>query len=103
MGIIYDLLEPIEFINRSAQGMFWAFYVLNMIFGVIAYKLGFARELSLLKSIFVYIMLAIGMFILTIFSIVKYPITETLVIVSIVLGIYRFRLHKERKARQQEN
>lgn len=99
MGVIYDILETFEFINNTDQGLFWAFYVLNVIFAVIAYKLGFARDLPLLKSIFVYIMLAIGTFILTIFSILKYPMTETLIIVSIVLGIYRFRLHQERKAR----
>lgn len=99
MGFIYDVLNSIDFINSYDQGLFWALYILNIIFSIIAFKLGFARELPLLKSIIVYIMLAIGTFILTIFSIVKFPITETLIIISIVLGIYRFRLHRERKAR----
>lgn len=99
MGIFYDIFETIEFINRTDQGLFWAFYIVNVIFAVIAYKLGFARELPLLKSVFVYIMLAVGTFVLTIFSILKYPMTETLIIVSIVLGIYRFRLYQDRKAR----
>lgn len=98
MGFIYDVLNSIDFINSYDQGLFWALYILNIIFSIIAFKLGFARELPLLKSIIVYIMLAIGTFILTIFSIVKFPITETLIIISIVLGIYRFRLHRERKA-----
>lgn len=99
MGFIYDILKSIDFLNSTVQGVFWAFYILNFIFAIIAYKLGFARELPLIKSIFVYIMLAIGTFILTIFSLFKLPITETLIIVSIVLGIYRFRLHREREAK----
>jgi|SRR5690625_2671290 len=102
LGILYDILSSFDFINNYDTGLFWAFYVLNVIFAVIAFKLGFARELPLLKSIIVYIMLLIGTFILTIFSILKYPMTETLVIISIVLGIYRFRLHRERQARKQE-
>lgn len=99
MGILYDFFESIEFIKNINQGLFWTFYILNVIFSITAYKLGFARKLPLLKSIVVYIMLAIGTFILTIFSILKYPMTETLIIVSLVLGIYRFRLHQDRKAR----
>src|SRR5699024_4333607 len=57
----------------------------------------------LLKSIIVYIMLAIGMFVVTIFSVFKLPITETLIIISAVLGIYRFRLYQERKKRHENN
>lgn len=86
----------------GTKHIFWTFYVLNLIFSVIAYKLGFARELPLLKSIIVYIMLAIGVLIITLFSIVKYPMTETLIIISVVLGIYRFRLHKDRQAKSSK-
>lgn len=80
--------------------MFTILYVLNLIFGAIAFELGFARKLPMLKTIFVYIMLAIGTYILTIFSIFGLPITESLIIISIVLGIYRLRLHQERKRKQ---
>lgn len=76
----------------------WFFYIVNLILSIIAYKLGFARELPLLKSIIVYFLLAVGVIIITLFSLVKYPMTETLIIISIVLGIYRFRLHRERKS-----
>src|SRR5699024_2170964 len=81
----------------GTNNMYWIFYALNLIFGIIAYKLGFARKLPLLKSIIVYIMLAIGMFVVTIFSVFNLPITETLIIISVVLGIYRFRLYQESK------
>lgn len=87
----------------GTNNMYWKFYALNLIFGIIAYKLGFARKLPLLKSIIVYIMLAIGMFVVTIFSVFKLPITETLIIISAVLGIYRFRLYQERKKRHENN
>jgi len=80
--------------------IFWFFYLLNFILSIIAYKLGFARQLPLLKSIIVYILLAVGVIIITLFSLVKYPMTEVLIIISVVLGIYRFRLHRERKSKQ---
>ncbi len=91
-GSLYDFLF---------NHIFWAFYVLNVIFGVMAYKFGFAKELPLLKSIIVYILLIIGMFIITIFSVLRLPMTESLVIISVVLGIYRYRLHKDRQARKE--
>lgn len=86
--------------NFGTNNIIWFFYILNLILSVIAYKLGFARELPLLKSAIVYTLLAIGVIIITFFSLVKFPMTETLIIISVVLGIYRYRLHKERKARQ---
>src|SRR5699024_522721 len=86
----------------GTKNIFWFFYIVNLILSIIAYKLGFARELPLLKSIIVYILLAIGVIIITFFSLVKFPITETLIIISVVLGIYRFRLHKERESRKQQ-
>lgn len=83
--------------NFGTDHILWFFYIVNLILSVIAYKLGFARQLPLLKSIIVYTLLAIGVIVITLFSLVKYPMTETLIIISIVLGIYRFRLHRERK------
>lgn len=85
--------------NFGTKNVFWTLYVLNLVFSIIAYKLGFARELPIVKSIIVYILLAFGVMIITLFSIVKYPMTETLIIISAVLGIYRYRLHKERKSK----
>ncbi|MBY7143765.1 YlaH-like family protein [Virgibacillus sp. NKC19-3] len=84
-------------LNHYPNYLFWIFYVLNLIFGAIAFKLGFARKLPLLKTIFVYVMLAVGTYIITIFSIFQMPITESLIIISLVLAIYRFRLHRQRK------
>lgn len=77
------------------------FYVLNLIFGTVAYKLGFAGKLPVLKSVLVYIFLAIGSIIITFFSVVGYPMTESLIIISLVLSIYRFRLFQERKKKKK--
>lgn len=93
-SVIFDFIYK----QFGTEHIFWTFYVLNLILASVAYKLGFARKLPLLKSVLVYVMLAIGNFILTIASIVKYPITEILLIMVVILGIYRFRLHREREA-----
>src|SRR5690625_4292812 len=83
--------------HYGTDHIFWIFYIINFIFSVIAYKLGFARELPLLKSVIVYILLFIGTYITTIFTIFYLPITESLIIISIVLAIYRFRMYRQRR------
>ncbi|MFD2628253.1 YlaH-like family protein [Oceanobacillus kapialis] len=100
MDTSFSLLFDLYVDNFGTDHIYVTFYLLNLLFGAIAFKLGFARKLPLLKTIFVYIMLAVGVYILTIFSILKLPITESLLVVSLVLGIYRFRLHRERNARE---
>jgi len=96
-GIVHSLI--VKYIGEDH--LFTSFYILNIFFGIISYKLGFARKLPVLKSIIVYVMLIVGMFVITIFSMLGLPITESFIIISIVLAIYRLRLHFERKARQQ--
>ncbi|HLR65039.1 MAG TPA: YlaH-like family protein [Pseudogracilibacillus sp.] len=102
MAVLSDLIRHF-FDKEGTHQLFWAFYLANVVLSIIAYKLGFARTLPLLKSFFVYICLFIGVFVITIFSIMDLPITEALFIVSLVLVIYRTRLHFERKNRQQKN
>lgn len=89
-------------IENVSKANYWKSFVLNLIFSIIAYKLGFARGLPFKKEILVYIMLAVGVFILTIFNLMGLPITESLIIVSLVLGIYRYRLHVTRKKEAKE-
>ncbi|HEY4602377.1 MAG TPA: YlaH-like family protein [Cerasibacillus sp.] len=96
-SIIFDYILN----SYGDQHMYWTLYVLNLIFGAISYKLGFARKLSLGKNIIVYILLAIGMMVVTVFSIFQLPITESLIITTIVLAIYRFRLHYQRDKKQE--
>ena len=98
-SVIFDFIYE----NYGAENIITIFYVVNLILAAIAYKLGFARELPIWKNVLVYIMLAIGNIILTLFSLVKFPITEVLIIITAVLSIYRFRLHRERKIAKTEN
>lgn len=83
--------------NYGTDHIFWIMYGINVVLSAIAYKLGFARKLSIGKNILVYFLLILGTYITTIFSIMMLPMTESLVIIVIVLAIYRFRMHLQRK------
>ncbi|WP_405102464.1 YlaH-like family protein [Oceanobacillus sp. FSL H7-0719] len=85
--------------NYGMENVFLKMYLINLILSAVAYKLGFARKLSIGKNIFVYLMLAVGTYITTIFSIMMLPMTESLIIIVLVLAIYRARLHFQRKAK----
>ncbi|MEH7456770.1 hypothetical protein CON65_02765 [Bacillus pseudomycoides] len=76
----------------------WLLYGTIIILSALVYNLGFARKLSLLKNIVIYVSLAIGCTVLTFFA-VFLPVGEGLVVAAIVLGMYRLRL---RQARQQK-
>ncbi|MFD2639628.1 YlaH-like family protein [Piscibacillus salipiscarius] len=78
---------------------FWLLFITVALLAMLTYKLGFAKKLPLLKSIVVYVLLVFGCFMLVIFAIGGLPIAEVLIITSIVLGIYRYRLHRERDAK----
>lgn len=85
-----------EIDQNPTQGM-WYLYFTVLILSVIVYKLGFARQLSVLKNVIVYISLAFGCTILTFFA-AFLPIAEGLFFIAMFLGIYRFRLFLHRKA-----
>ncbi|GIO22339.1 YlaH-like family protein [Oceanobacillus sp. J11TS1] len=88
---------------NGTENIFWIFYVINLILSAIAYQLGFAKKLPIGKNIIVYLLLMIGTFIVTIFStVMRMPTVECLIIIIFVLGIYRFRLHRERKSRRED-
>ncbi|MCP8616076.1 YlaH-like family protein [Salirhabdus salicampi] len=87
--------------NIGGETGFWLLYLTIYIFSFITYKLGFARKLPLLKAFIIYMLLAIGCYVITIFAILL-PMAEVLVISAVVLGIYRYRLHTERSKRNVE-
>lgn len=96
--MIYEFI-----IENFYDHTFAIFYVLNLILLIIAYRLGFAKKLPLLQNVIIYILLAIGTVIIAIFAgIAKLPTVESLIIVNLVLGIYRLRLHIERKAKRTD-
>ncbi|WP_087973059.1 YlaH-like family protein [Oceanobacillus rekensis] len=91
---VFDLVVDIN----GIENIFWVFYVMNFILCAIAYELGFARKLPLGKAIFVYLMLLIATYILTIFTtVMRMPTVESLFVIILILAIYRIRLHKQRQ------
>ncbi|MFC0523988.1 YlaH-like family protein [Pontibacillus salicampi] len=74
-------------------------YLITLTLAIVTYKLGFAKKLPPLKAAVVYLVLALGCIILTVPLGLSLPIAEGLVVASLVLGIYRLRLHRERKER----
>lgn len=76
---------------------FFFLYLTIAVLLAISFKLGFARKLPLLKSLVVYIFLSIGAVIIAFLGL-KLPMAESLIIIVLILGTYRFRLYQERKA-----
>lgn len=94
LRFVFDLVVDLN----GIENIFWIFYVMNFILCGIAYELGFARKLPPIKKVFVYVLLLIGTFILTIFTtVMRMPTVESLLVIILVLGIYRIRLHNQRK------
>ncbi len=88
--------------NYGMDHTFSIFYILNLILVIIAYELGFAKKLPIVKKIFTYLLLLIGVYILTIFStVMRMPSVESLIVINLVLAIYRTRLHFQRKRNKQ--
>ncbi|KXG10408.1 YlaH-like family protein [Anoxybacillus rupiensis] len=83
--------------DNPERGM-WLLYITVFILSAIVYRLGFAKQLPLLKNVIIYVLLALGCTILTFFA-VFLPIAEGLVIAAIVLIIYKIRL---RQSQQQK-
>lgn len=63
---------------------------------ILVYKLGFAKPLSLGKSIIIYLFLFLGCTVLT-FLAIFLPITEGLVVAALILIIYKIRLYNQKK------
>ncbi|WP_019242454.1 MULTISPECIES: YlaH-like family protein [Bacillus] len=101
MGV--DVSERLSFFaslfevdKNPESGMLYLYFVVFVLSAVV-YKLGFAKKLSLLKNIVIYVCLALGCTILTFFA-AFLPMAEGLCITALFLAIYRFRLHLHRKA-----
>jgi hypothetical protein len=96
MSPIFDIV-----VELNQDNAYWIFYFINLIFAIAAYELGFAKKLSPVKTVIIYILLLLGNYIITIFSVLRMPMTESLIIITVVLAIYRTRLHYQRKARKE--
>ncbi|RXK18862.1 YlaH-like family protein [Macrococcus sp. DPC7161] len=100
-GVSVNPSERLSFLPKLFQvdkhpetGM-WFLFIAIFILSAIVYNLGFARKLKLWQNVIIYIMLFIGCILLT-FLAVFLPVGESLIIAAIVLGLYRYRLHRER-------
>jgi len=71
-------------------------YVFIVILTVIVYRLGFAKNLPLLKNIVIYTSLCIGCLIMLFFS-YALPIAEGLGVAALILIVYKIRLHQSKK------
>ncbi|MDQ0160100.1 YlaH-like family protein [Alkalibacillus salilacus] len=89
-------IEQYFLVDVGGEAGFWLLFLAIAVFAIITYKLGFAKQLPIGKSLIVYGLLVLGCFLLILFAVFSLPIVEVLMIVSTVLGIYRFRLHRER-------
>lgn len=85
-------------VDKNPEAGMWYLYITIFLMTVLVYKLGFAKKLSILKNVVIYICLGLGCTLLTFFA-VFLPIPEVLFFTALFLGIYRLRLHLHRKAK----
>ncbi|KIQ93260.1 hypothetical protein LH47_02660 [Anoxybacillus thermarum] len=79
--------------EQPVKGM-WLLYATIVVLSIIVYRLGFARELPLLKNVIIYSLLVLGCTILAFFA-VFLPVAEGLLVAAVVLIIYKWRLRRE--------
>ncbi|AQL55954.1 YlaH-like family protein [Abyssicoccus albus] len=102
-GVSLDAIERLSFFAKLYQvdkqpdtGM-WLLFITIFILCVITYNLGFARKIKWWQNIIIYVIMFFGCTLLTFLG-AFLPVAESLIVTAIILGLYRYRLHKERKA-----
>lgn len=71
-------------------------FFLVFILSAIVFKLGFARELPLLKNIIIYTFLFLGCILLTFFAFFL-PMVEGLMVAALILIIYKSRMWRDKR------
>lgn len=71
----------------------WLLYLTIFALSVLVYKLGFALKLPVLKSVVIYLFLALGGTVLTFLGVLL-PVAEGLVVAALILIIYKIRLKR---------
>lgn len=77
-------------------------YLVILVLTAIIYKTAFAVRLPVLKTVLVYITLAIGCWLLAIFHLMGLPIVPALLITVVLIAVTRLRLYLVRKKEQDE-
>ncbi|MFC0558753.1 YlaH-like family protein [Halalkalibacter alkalisediminis] len=97
-------VEGLTWLMQAAlQNPWYGFYsfLAVVVLTLVVFNLGFARELPVLKKVIVYMMLLVGSFVMWFLEFAfGAPIMAVLVISGIILGLYRFRLHRHRKEKE---
>ncbi|MFD1426749.1 Ca2+/Na+ antiporter [Kroppenstedtia sanguinis] len=78
-------------------------YLIILIMTAIVYKVAFARELPILKSVLVYLVLAVGCVMFWVMFILRFPIIQILGVTLIMILLARIRMwmgNREKKADQ---
>ena len=75
-------------------------FILVFILSAIVFKLGFARELPLLKNIIIYTFLFLGCIMLTFFAFFL-PMIEGLIVAALILIVYKSRLWREKREQKK--
>lgn len=71
---------------------FWTAYLLILIMTGVIYKVAFARKIPLLKTVLVYVVLAIGCYFFTIMHIFRFPVMPALAITLVIIVLARIRM-----------
>lgn len=71
-------------------------FILVFLLSALVYKLGFAKQLSLLQNIIIYTFLFVGCIVLT-FLALFLPMVEGLIVAALILIVYKIRMHREKK------
>lgn len=87
-------------VGGESDAHMWYLYITIVALCILVYNLGFAKKLSLGKNIIIYIMLALGCTLLTFLG-VFLPVAEGLVVAALVLGMYKFRLHRSKSEKKE--
>ncbi|MFD1735663.1 YlaH-like family protein [Bacillus salitolerans] len=82
-------------VDKNPKLGMWLLFITIFLLSVIVYKLGFAKKLPLLKSVIIYLFLGVGCTVLTFLGIFL-PVAEGLVVASLILIIYKVRLHQSK-------
>ena len=102
--IVYDRMSGIaRYIYEnmpSYEVAGYVVFVLVFILSAIVFKLGFARELPLLKNIIIYTFLFLGCIMLTFFAFFL-PMIEGLIVAALILIVYKSRMWREKREEQK--
>lgn len=99
-----DISERLSFfaalykVGDNPEFGMWLLYFTVLILSIVVYKLGFAKKLPVIKSVIIYMFLALGCTFLT-FLAVFLPVGEGLVVAAAILIIYKVRL---KRAQEEE-